>query len=245
MNFVEYYTDVEGLNSCDLKLKCKIDRVEGIDIKIFEEDEVFYPKSKLKIHVKLIDNITNVDENLKSTLNVANDILNILIFRSPGKFGTLRRGRFNINGQGVIGVGEITLYNIHNVSLQQEFLSILESDLQNNGFLKELKNNSYHRLYRNAMQTDDVVARYMFLYGIIYDIQNSSQNQVDSYIDSIEPTIEKRNSTDVRHPNKQITKYTWLRNEIGHTNSSTDIKAVEKEIAEVCDAFAKVVRGVI
>lgn len=245
MNFVEYYTNVEGLNPSKLKLNLTFNKIQDIEIIISEDQEVIFPRSKLRIFMKLNNNITNVDEILNTTLNKANDIINILIFKTSGKFGALRRGQFNINGQGVISIGEITLYNAQNVSLPHEFLTILESDLRNNDFLNELKNDSYHRLYRNAMQTDDIIAKYMFLYGIIYDIKNSSQNQVDLYIESIEPNIEKRNSTDSRNPDKKITKYTWLRNEIGHPTSTTDIKAIETEITEVCDDFAEIVRGVV
>lgn len=245
MNFVEYYTEVEGINPSTLKVNHTDNYVNEIDIKFNVNEESDPPKCKMELFFVLNNNITSRDDALKSTLDTTNDIINLLTFKTGGKFGIPRRGRYNINGRGVVGVGEITLYNPQNKDLPQRLSNTLEVDLKNNNLLTDLKNNDYHQLYREAMQTGDIIARYMFLYGIIYYIKNSSQNQTDAYIRSIDPNVEERTSTNPRTPGKQITKYTWLRNEIGHTTAATDIKKVEKEITEVCDTFAELVKGAI
>ncbi|WP_379969132.1 methylamine utilization protein MauJ [Ectobacillus sp. sgz5001026] len=245
MDFVEYYTEVEGINPSTLKVNYTDNYVNGIDIKINFDKEIDLKKYKMVILFILNKNIISVDDTLKSTLETAKDIINLLTFKTGGKFGIPRRGHFNINGHGIVSIGKLTLYNPKNKDLPQGLSNTLELDLRNNNLLSDLKNNDYHRLYRAAMQTDDIITRYMFLYGIIYHIKNSSQNLVDAYVRSINPNIEERTSTNPRTLGKQITKYTWLRNEIGHTTAATDIKNVEKEITDVCDTFAELVKGVI
>lgn len=143
-----------------------------------------------------------------------------------------------------MAIGEITLYNPQNKDLPLGLSNTLELDLKNNNLLTDLKNNDYHRLYREAMKTDDIIARFMFLYGIIFRIKKN-QDGVDTYVKSIDPNIEEKLSTNPKTPGKLITKYTSLRNEIGHTTAATDIDKVKREITEVCDTFAELVKGAI
>lgn len=245
MNYVEYYTEVEGVNPSTLKVNYTNNVINGIDININIDEELDPTKCKMEIHFILSNNVTSVEDALKTTLDIAHDIINLFSFNTEGKFGNPRRGLFNINGQGVVAIAQIPLYNLqNNKDLPQGYSNTLELSLSNNNLLNDLKSNSYHRLYRAAMRTNDFIARFMFLYGIIFDIK-TSQNLVDDYIQSIDPYVEMRKSTDPRTPNKDITKYTWLRNEIGHTRGVTDINEVQKEITEVCDAFAELVKGAI
>ncbi|WP_249594315.1 methylamine utilization protein MauJ [Peribacillus frigoritolerans] len=245
MNYVEYYTVVEGVNPSILKVKYTNNLINGIDIKIYNDEELDPTKCKLEIKFIVSNNVTSVEDALKTTLDTAHDIINLLSFNTEGKFGIPRRGRFNINGQGVVAIAQKPLYNLqNNEDLSQGLSNRLELSLSNNNLLADLKNNSYHRLYRAAMRTNDIIARFMFLYGIIFDIK-TTQNLVDDYIQSIDPNVEMRKSTDPRKPNKDITKYTWLRNEIGHTRNVTDINKVKNEITEVCDGFAELVKGAI
>ncbi|WP_152419764.1 methylamine utilization protein MauJ [Bhargavaea cecembensis] len=243
MNYVEYYTDVENLNPVTFKVNHNEDYITEINIII--EEETLPPKNKMTIHLKLQSNITSTEKALESTLTTAKNLINLLTYKTGGKFGSLRRGCYSINGKGVLGIGEITLYNFETTDLPQWISQSLELGLKDNNLLANLKTNDYHRLYREAMQTNDVIARYMFLYGIVYHVQNSSQDKVDSYIRRLNPSIEERTSTNPRTPNKQITIYTWLRNEIGHTTGNTDINMVKHEINEVCDTFAQLVKDAI
>lgn len=83
----------------------------------------------------------------------------------------------------------------------------------------------YYDMFRLAMQSTDVVNRYMFLYLILLDMRGPYQNKVDEYIIkcSEELGIDPQNKVwqlkrkDKSGNNIKETIFTYLRNQVGHT----------------------------
>jgi hypothetical protein len=84
-----------------------------------------------------------------------------------------------------------------------------------------------HIMFRMAMQSTDVVNRYMFLYQILLDRRGPEQWKVDKYINFLyekkeiliedpeykvwQPDRKDRNGNKIRE-----TKFTYIRNQVGH-----------------------------
>jgi hypothetical protein len=82
--------------------------------------------------------------------------------------------------------------------------------------------------FRFAVQSDDPVTRYMFLYNILLQIHNDRQTKVDDFIRKQEPTV-KPDRSPIR-PDVCETIYTRLRNEIAHLRSNATLEMTSKEI---------------
>ncbi|WP_374148935.1 methylamine utilization protein MauJ [Priestia megaterium] len=99
--------------------------------------------------------------------------------------------------------------------------------------ISQVKFEPYKRLYRAAMRNKDDVARFMFLYSLLYQVLDvSAQWKIDEYIRSESCKRWYREEEDMqstRYPtnsDKKETIYTWLRNQVGHTQSNSQIKSV-------------------
>ncbi|MGP4107777.1 hypothetical protein [Virgibacillus sp. L01] len=106
-------------------------------------------------------------------------------------------------------------------------------------------NNNYMDLYYSAMNIHEPVARYMFLYSILlqeYRDSKRPQEEIDNYIRDFLGDVEERNST--KHNNME-TIYTFLRNQIGHTQEYTDIKKLREEVTEHTKNLSDLVKNKI
>ncbi|ASS75784.1 hypothetical protein CIG75_12835 [Tumebacillus algifaecis] len=117
-------------------------------------------------------------------------------------------------------------------------------------------NNVYRRLYRAAMQCVDPVAKFMFLYSILYEIVNlntneSKQGKVDKYIRKNyrnKPSLYQKDEdkpTRKKGCNFKETIYTYIRNEIGHTDDGVHINDTTRRAAENCRRLAEIVQKAI
>lgn len=104
----------------------------------------------------------------------------------------------------------------------------MEKDISKEGF------EPYKRLYRAAMRNRDDVARFMFLYSLLHQVLNvNTQGKIDEYIRSESCRQWYRREEDMqstKYSNKKETIYTWLRNQVGHTQTNSEIKNVTKII---------------
>lgn len=112
--------------------------------------------------------------------------------------------------------------------------------------ISDIKYEPYKRLYRSAMSSDDNVARFMFLYSILFDVleaeDKNGQRTVDAFIRNECKRIdenfvykhfedrpsEKKDKNGVSKRNETI--YTWLRNQVGHTQFGSRIISVTSQI---------------
>ena len=119
--------------------------------------------------------------------------------------------------------------------------------------INNIKFEPYKRLYRSAMSNDDDIARFMFLYSILFDVlEANGQSAVDRFIRSECPEVykhgedipsEKKDKNG--HPFRNETIYTWLRNQVGHTQSRSKISyitgTIEIKIKELEFIVAKAI----
>jgi len=100
--------------------------------------------------------------------------------------------------------------------------------------ISQVRFEPYKRLYRAAMRNKDDIARFMFLYSLLYQVLGvSAQWKIDRYIRSESCKRWYKEEEDMQStryptdPDKKETIYTWLRNQVGHTQSNSEIKSVE------------------
>jgi hypothetical protein len=97
--------------------------------------------------------------------------------------------------------------------------------------------------YRFAGNQNDPVARFMFLYNILLQINSDSQQWVDAFILSEVPSVPQSPRPD--RPNVIETVYTRLRNEVGHRRPGTSPEQTRREIQDNVAPFQELVRTAI
>ncbi len=100
-----------------------------------------------------------------------------------------------------------------------------------------------YSLYRFAISQSDVVARFMFLYNLLLQLNSDSQRQVDDFIIAESPGVQQ--SPSPHSPSGSETIFTRLRNEVGHRRAGTIPEQTRKEIAENVVPLQNVVRRAI
>ena len=100
-----------------------------------------------------------------------------------------------------------------------------------------------YSLYRFAIDQNDAVARFMFLYAILLQVKGDSQTNVESFIRQEMPEVEEREDP---RPNKtgKETIFTCLRNEVAHVRR-TPPERTRRAIQENLLAFQELVRTAI
>jgi hypothetical protein len=97
--------------------------------------------------------------------------------------------------------------------------------------------------YRFALNQSDPVARFMFLYNILLQLNNDSQPQVDAFIRSKMPSVPQSPRPDREHIVETI--YTRLRNEVGHRRPGSRPEETRGEIQDNAAQFQELVRTAI
>jgi len=103
--------------------------------------------------------------------------------------------------------------------------------------------NQFYSAYRFALNQSDPVARFMFLYNILLQINNDDQKQVDASIRSEVPSIPQSPRPD--RPSVIETAYSRLRNEVGHKRSGTPPEQTRRKIQDNVATFQELVRTAI
>ncbi|OZB94148.1 hypothetical protein [Paenibacillus sp. XY044] len=119
----------------------------------------------------------------------------------------------------------------------------------------EKTNHIYYTLYKQSMNHNDDLGKFMFLYSLLVVIIDAKkQKDVDSYIISNDPSEEakQRQSTrmikkdgSVTRSNELETRFTWLRNQLGHTQKNSEVTAVINEIKECWRELDRLVKSAI
>jgi len=109
------------------------------------------------------------------------------------------------------------------------------------------------RLFRYAINADDPVIRFLFLYLILY-LMHKNQDEVDNAIMEIAPNTLSSTKPKVAHQAKRLSKgkpeknketiFTRLRNEIAH-GREVDLEVTRREIVSHLDDFGAIVRDAL
>lgn len=117
---------------------------------------------------------------------------------------------------------------------RQELARILE---------QQYTHHDLYSAYRFALSQSDPVARFMFLYNILLQLNGDNQQQVDAFIRSEIPGVPQSPRPDRRGIIETV--YTRLRNEVGHRRPGATPEMTRKEIQENVAPFQVLVRTAI
>lgn len=97
--------------------------------------------------------------------------------------------------------------------------------------------------FRDALKSDDIVERYMFLYALLLREKGPSQPKLDTFVRSVGPNVPLRLSTNPRAPSGTMeTIYTKLRNEIGHVCPGRTLEDTRREMEQHLANLMELVR---
>jgi hypothetical protein len=235
MSFIQYCGTFTDYSIEPISLSYYIEGIDTIEI---------YTKEKKYIYIKFnLKNDLNddIDHAKKITAQPLGDVINLMLFLYGHVIKNLELERYN---------NQVFLYSNISVSshgILGDGYGELQKSINNVELIDKLRNNINFRLYKSAMNVSDPFGRYMFLYSILYGILETQQ-EVESYIIKHSPSIEMCERTkDIK--GNQITVnetiYTWIRNHMGHTNSSTDMRLVKGKVDQYLNSLECMVKELI
>lgn len=89
---------------------------------------------------------------------------------------------------------------------------------------------SYYELFRSALGLNDPLSKFMAFYNIVLSICNDSQEDVDAFVLSVQPGVDRNPPFRPRKSGTQETVYTRLRNQVGHRRPGTTIEETRGEM---------------
>lgn len=223
MNYIVYeaYSEtIFGEMACDIDINK--DSIKQIEIEVTNVENSNPPKGKLIAKFVLDDEIKDRDKAFDLCNTKMVELLNALAYRTEKTFYNYEVADSSFAMHIRIGHSDVT----GTIQVRHAFS---EKDFEKAG--KKIKNGkakSYlFKLYRAALSHQDSFTRFMLLYGVIYQIFQR-QDAVDSFIRYKDPTVEQRTST--KNNNVQETIFTYLRNQVGHTQEDSDFEKVVEEM---------------
>lgn len=246
MNFITYRLEVRNVHlNKELKINYKNDYISRIEVTIKElKDKI---QNEMEIKLVLKDELEENKNYLIESQGVIDNIINLLVYKTKGVYGVPRLGPHNVNTQNMLASGSITIFNEETHDIYKELSSIIIDHLDNVNLVSALNNNDLHILFRSANRAESAIARFMFLYSILFESSKvvktndiKSQSDVDKFIQSIDKNVLMKPST-MKH-RKSETIYTWLRNQIGHTQSKSDPLVISIEVEKYVDSLSEVVK---
>jgi len=101
----------------------------------------------------------------------------------------------------------------------------------------------FKKLFIEITNLNDPIVKYILYYSILTAIK-VKQKKIDDYILTIEPDVEMRPTTREKS-NFDETIYSFLRNQIGHTQETTNTDILQKEINENIEGLREIVKKAI
>lgn len=250
---IHYAAEVHGIFSEEpIVIK---DEKKSIDLKIrFINVEGFI---KDKVQFECLDYKSDTREAaLKNTSELVTNIINILADKYMASFTQF----LMVHIQGFKQTGwmkraVLRLEKVDNVQLTDTHKKDLLTSLSDDIYVNFLSNNSQQKIYRSIIFSQNKVGNFIAMYSLLSEIienhgteVGNGQGKVDNFIRSQANywnASEDKGST--KHKDRQgspikETKYTWLRNQVGHTQLNTDILQVEDEIENSYPALVKLVQ---
>jgi hypothetical protein len=105
-------------------------------------------------------------------------------------------------------------------------------------------NKLYIDMYKNALVIEDESARFMFLYGILILIYKV-QAKVDKHIRKCPGYKKEEDRKSTKNIEVDETIYTWLRNQVGHTQKNSNIKKIRLEMKQHVGELQDIVKRAI
>jgi hypothetical protein len=252
---IHYAAEVQGVFSEEpIEIK---DKKKSIDVKInFTNVEGF---TKDKIQFEFLDyESDDRKEAEQSTEEIVNNIVNIMADKFGASFTKPYIVHIQKFGQGWMKRAMITLEKVDNVQLNDEDKKELIKSLSDDAYVDFLSTNPQQKIHRDIIFSQNKVGNFIAMYSLLNEIIENhgteagrGQEKVDNYIRSLLKYWDVTEDKDsIKHKDRsgnpiKETKYTWLRNQIGHTQPNTDIIGVEREIQKTYPTLVKIVQNAI
>ncbi|EEK89244.1 hypothetical protein bcere0011_23880 [Bacillus cereus m1550] len=236
---VEYKVKVKGIE-CSEPICFQPNSNSGItnvEINCTDCDSDYYDMS-----IKLA-----VDNDSAQVEEFVSKILNVFSYR----FGMLYKNLMKTSDSRILASGAITIFNNsdYHVLSQSDSAEII-NDLGNQSFENDILGNPYVSLLLNSLRVEGDVGRFIQLYGLLQIVvptkasrlgKPALQEEVNAFItDTGFSFYDVNEDKPTTRPGKtgNDTIYTWLRNQVGHTATSTNVADVQNQIeAKVNDLF--------
>ena len=99
----------------------------------------------------------------------------------------------------------------------------------------------YQKMFIAALDSDDTVARFMMLYLIGLSLFGESQQQFDTEIRRLEPSV----TFSPGHSGRPESVYTKLRNQIGHVRPGTTIDQTRGEMSQRLRGLTNIIKQLL
>ncbi|RJS63038.1 hypothetical protein [Priestia filamentosa] len=228
-------------------------RNTDIDVQFIEVEGYTNRKVEFNCFYYKPEELETATQNVKS---VVNDIINVLVDKYKASFTNLQRTHAQKDGEGWIKTAYRTLKNVETIDIDDEDEKEIIASLQDSAYLKFLSTNSEQQIFRDIIFSQNSVGNFIEMYALLDKIiknhgieAGNGQRKIDRFIKN-NPTYwdvnEDKDSTlrkeaDGITPIKE-TKYTWLRNQIGHVQLDTDILKIEQEIEKAYPSLVEIVK---
>lgn len=238
MSFIQYNGNVSEINKIifePLILEYEKDGVSTIEITTNESNTIYFK-------FNLFESIDSLETAQQVAQQPLEHIINLLIYKYGYIVRQVELDRFNNQ---VFGYSRITFSANETVGDNLEGLKIGLEDIE---LLNKLKTNMKFHLFKSAIYIQDPFGKFMFLYSILYDILKN-QNNVETFIKENHNGIElrKRIKTNFDGNEKEVeeTIFTWIRNHIGHTHTTTNMEEVKGNIDKYLQSLVNLVKKAI
>jgi hypothetical protein len=197
----------------------------------------------IKIAAKLIDVYAEDWPDL-TIIEEIQRFINVLSFEFESPIRSLRASGYSLkknDGSESYQVSSelVALFDIAEATLKPGNQSLIRFKQR----FKDLCQLSSIRLYASAMQQEDPIARFMFLYNIILTLSRDKQAVVDGKILAVAPDTPRTTSPIKRAAEETV--YTRLRNEIAHNRVGAEFPTTSKEIRSWVKKLEKITKELI
>ncbi|QTH42057.1 hypothetical protein J4772_31890 [Cohnella sp. LGH] len=236
------YITYEAYSDCffrDKKYTLQLDHenIKRIEVEATTDDKSQYKRGKLTLKFILFDSIKDRSLAKKICQRKVVEFLNSLTYitgRSFYKYEEVDSSyalHVNINYSEIGGIMEV-------------FSNFSDENFEKVGRkIKNGKAKSYlYKLYRAAMNNNDSFTKFMLLYGLFYHMFRT-QNEVDRFIWGIDDTEVEMDST--RGNGTKETIYTYLRNQVGHTQVDSNFDEVVVKMSNCVQKLSYYVKKAI
>lgn len=211
-------------------------------------DVCLYSERSDELVLNVTTNCSTVQEALDMSLVVASDVLDdlALCLHQPIS-GPERTGFCLKKAPAEVGSsGQYTVQSSLTSAYKAESLPVTLTSSKTLSLLANLPpadttRKGRRQLYRAALNTEEPLARFMLLYGILLQICHDDQKKVDDCICGIRPETLRY---ETRSGHKE-TVFTGLRNRLGHGRPDWSVGSLVHEASTLVSDFAEIVAEAI
>lgn len=233
MNYIEYIAEINAPLSNSLIIDYNTSEITNIEVEKQDSELI------LRFHFE--DTNIKEEEVYEATHQLAFDIANLISYRFNLGCRSLHRSVFCRNGKRTsygrgISIGISTMQIIGDNTIQ------IKESFKDKDFLRELRNNPYHLMFREIMLVNHTLSKYLLLYSLIHLLCGDNQKNVEVFVKANEQNVEimERKRSDGK--NEKMTVYTTLRNRIGHMGTDEDINSLTEDMSRTIYGLIRLVK---